>query len=88
MSRHSRESGFTVIELTLAMAFLAFIMLFTTLTIIQMMRTYDKGLTIKQINQSGRTLVEDLSRSVSAGVASDINTSYIDQGRLCVGNAV
>lgn len=89
MSQHNKkQSGFTVIELTLAMAFLAFIMLFTTMTIIQMMRTYNKGLTIKQINQSGRTLVEDLSRSLSAGVASDVDVSYINQGRLCVGNAV
>lgn len=89
MSRHNhRQQGFTVIELTLAMAFLAFILIFTTITTIQMMRTYNKGVTIKQINQAGRTLIEDLSRSLSAGSAADIDTTFIPQGRLCVGKTV
>jgi hypothetical protein len=86
--RNTDQKGFTVIELTLAMAFLGFILIFTTTTTVQMMRTYNKGLTIKQINQAGRTLTEDLARSLSAGKASDVNTSYVAQGRLCVGNAV
>lgn len=87
MSQRNKELGFTVIELSLAMAFLAFILLFTTTTLVQMMRTYNKGLTIKQINQAGRTITEDLSRSLSSGAASEVNTSYLSQGKLCVGSA-
>lgn len=85
MFRHKSQQGFTVIELTLAMTFVAFILIFTTLTTIQMMKTYNKGVTIKEINQAGRTLTEDLSRSLTAGKASSVNLSYLDQGKLCVG---
>lgn len=88
MSQNNTQRGFTVIELTLAMAFLAFILLFTTTTLVQMMRTYNKGITIKQINQAGRTITEDLARSLGSGESADIITTYLPQGRLCVGNAV
>lgn len=88
MYQRNNQYGFTVIELTLAMVFLTFILIFTTTTTIQMMKTYNKGVTIKQINQAGRTITEDLARLLSAGKASDVDISYIAKGRLCVGNAV
>ncbi len=82
-----RQRGFTIIELMLAMAFLTFVLLFVSLSMVQMLRGYDKGVTIKQINQAGRTLTEDLARSVrTASSTQEVITDKVDLGVICVGN--
>lgn len=81
----SKTSGFTIIELTLAMTFLAFVMVFSATVVIQMTQTYMKGLSIKQINQAGRTITDDLARSLEASASTEINTTRIENGILCVG---
>ena len=58
------KGGFTLIELMFAMAFVAFLMIFIVTSIVQIMRIYNKGLAIRDINQSGRQLVEDMTRSL------------------------
>jgi Tfp pilus assembly protein PilV len=85
---HSPKSsqGFTLIELLLAMTFVSFILIFMALTLVQMIRTYDKGLTIKQINQAGRVLTEDISKKMRSELPGDINLDYVAEGRLCIGN--
>ncbi len=83
MSRKTNaQTGFTITELMLAMAFLSFLLLFVLTATTQVMRAYNKGLTIKQMNQAGRTLVEDMSRTAR-------NADGVTQanGRLCFGGA-
>ncbi|RWZ79528.1 MAG: hypothetical protein EOT04_01290 [Candidatus Chaera renei] len=82
------DSGFTIIELLMAMAFLAFLLIFVVTATVQMMRSYSKGLTIKQMNQSGRSLAEEMIRDVRFASRSSVITSAVAQGRLCLGNAV
>ena len=59
-----KNKGFTLIELMFAMAFVAFLMIFIVSSVVQIMRIYNKGLAIRDINQSGRQLNEDMTRSL------------------------
>jgi type II secretory pathway pseudopilin PulG len=79
------EAGFTLVELILATAFIAFILIFMLATMLQVMSNYNKGLAIKQINQAARTAVEEMSRLVQGTDTSAINTAYINNGRVCFG---
>lgn len=86
MLHNKRQSGFTLIELMLAMTFLSFILVFMALTLVQMLRTYDKGLTVKQINQAGRTITEDISKSIRGEQPGQVVLTAVPNGRLCIGN--
>jgi hypothetical protein len=82
-----KSQGFTVLELTLAMAFLSFVLVFISLAVIQMLRIYDEGITMKQINQAGSNITSDLSRLIRTSVSTqDVITTNIDKGVICVGN--
>lgn len=82
--KYSNRSGFTLTELMFAMTFLASILLFATLVFVQGLAIYNKGLTIKQINETGRSITTDLSRS------SNSATNIVISGRetpqfICIG---
>lgn len=81
MTRHAK--GFTLVELMLAIAFIGFVIIFTVLAIVQVMRTYNKGLTVKEINQTSRSTLEDMARVIRG--TDTIITSAIGNGRLCLG---
>lgn len=80
-------AGFTLIELMLAMAFLASILLFSSLVFVQALNTYNKGLTIKQINETGRALTTDLNRSSSGAHSFAVSNpgSGLPTQFLCIG---
>ena len=52
----NRSAGFTIVELMLAMAFLAVLLVVITMTVIQISNVYNKGLTLRAVDQAGRTL--------------------------------
>lgn len=83
--RVNRHSGFTLIELMIALAFVAFILIFATTAVIQVMQTYNKGLAIKQINQAGRTTLEDMTRYLRTADPGAVNTSALASNRVCLG---
>ncbi|MGD8374058.1 MAG: type II secretion system protein [Candidatus Woesebacteria bacterium] len=82
----SNQSGFTLVELTLAMAFVSFILLFIVFAMIEIMGDYNKGIVVKEINQTARTIVEEMGRLSRSTDASAINTSAQAEGRLCFGS--
>jgi prepilin-type N-terminal cleavage/methylation domain-containing protein len=94
--RANPQAGFTLIELLLALAFVAFVLIFATTTIIQVMRTYNKGLAVKEINQAARAAMEDMSRIIKvsnpsaivslATTAPDVTGPTANQGRVCLGS--
>lgn len=89
-THHTRQSrGFTLVELTLAIAFIGFLVLFTVIATIQVMRTYDKGLAVKEINQTARTVMAEMARTVGAASFTTIDTTPNDesptQSRICAG---
>lgn len=89
-TKHSTRSskGFTIVELMFSMAFLGFLMLFIIAAIIQLIGTYNKGLVYKEINQSGRTIIEELTRNIRVSSPSSINSTQVegglDRGRVCL----
>lgn len=92
MNRDNTQ-GFTLIELMLAMTFISVLLIAIAMTTIQMSNIYTKGITLREVNQAGRTLSDDLQRSIGASAPFDLaatgnQTSYVQQqngGRLCVG---
>jgi hypothetical protein len=87
--RTNKQSGFTLVELTLSVAFIGFLVLFTVVATLQVMRTYNKGLAVKEINQTSRTIVEELSRAIKSSTFTTVNTTPNDEtpskSRICVG---
>lgn len=85
------KKGFTLIELMLSLTFVATLLLAMALTIIQIGANYNRGITIKEVNQSGRSLSEDMRFTISSspGIGDGVvNYSYdgkLEQGRLCLG---
>ena len=62
----SIHRGFTLIELSLALAFISALMVVVTIITIHISTTYHKGLVIRSINSTGRSLVDDFSRTIAA----------------------
>lgn len=78
--------GFTLIELMLAMTFISVLLLAIAMTIIQIGTIYNKGMTVKEINQSGRFIATDVSRTATAAPQLDLTTDMRTNavgGRLC-----
>lgn len=90
--------GFTLVELMLAMAFVSMLLMAIALTVIQIGNIYSKGLTLKEVNQNGQALSEDIktaigsSRPLVVGAeGSDYKTLKAIDGkeagaRLCTGS--
>lgn len=84
--------GFTIIELMLAMSFVAMLLLAIAMTTIQIGNIYNKGITLKQVNQAGRSLSDELQRTLAASSAIDVSDTATSRyqkqpggGRLCMG---
>lgn len=83
--RYSRGQGFTLVELMIAMAFVSMLLLAIAFVVIRISSIYNKGITIKAVNQAGRTIVEDMKRTVAESDPSTIDTTLLQNGRLCTG---
>ncbi len=80
--------GFTLVELMIAMAFIAMLLLAIAMLVIQIGGTYNKGVTMKSVNQAGRAITEDMRRTIAASKPFDatVVAHYNDAaGRLCTG---
>jgi hypothetical protein len=88
------NKGFTIIELMLSMTFISVLLIAIVLTTIQISNIYTRGLTLKEVNQVGRSVSEDLQSVIASSVPFNVDTSsptsrYIVHdggGRLCTGN--
>ena len=85
---HNKQ-GFTLIELMLAMTFVSALLLAIAMTVIQISNVYTRGLTLKEVNQAGRTISTELKRGVSQSAPFAVpGPKYVARswgGRLCVG---
>lgn len=66
MTRQTKRSGFTLIELTLAMTFISILLLTIALTVMRVATIYNRGMTLKEVNQTARNISDDLRRTVVA----------------------
>jgi len=99
MSR-DKTSGFTLIELMLSMTFISVLLVAIAMTAIQISNIYNKGITLREVNQAGRAVSSELQRSIASSVPFDVtpksdnspgteNSKYVVRdggGRLCLGN--
>lgn len=89
-----KNSAFTIIELMLAMAFVSALLLAVAMTVIQISKSYNRGLTMKDVNEVGTTLSNEIKNTINQSEAFNVTvgatgSKYIKQdwgGRLCIGN--
>lgn len=73
MNRAVKQKGFTLIELMLAMGFVAALLIAIAMTVIQISNIYNRGLTLKEVNQAGRSIASELQRSISASTPFSVD---------------
>lgn len=92
--------GFTLIELMLAMTFISVLLVAIAMTTIQISNIYNKGITLREVNQVGRSLSDELQRSIASSTPFDVTpkvdgsqatatSKYVMRdggGRLCLGS--
>lgn len=85
--KSAEQKGFTIIELMLAMAFFTFILIFIVTSLMQVMRTYNRGLSLKSVNQSGRSIGAEVQRAIQASKGDNVNISVANNDwRVCLGD--
>lgn len=90
-TRPTRQSGFTIIELSISMAMLSVLMLIVIFSILNIIGVYNKGITLKRVNQSGRTIAAEVQSDLRSAVPSNIGvrgttlgSTFVPTG-LCTG---
>ena len=63
-----KKKGFTMIETTLAMAFISVLMLLVAILIMQISAIYTKTLTMQAVNNTGSEIIDDFKRSINASL--------------------
>jgi prepilin-type N-terminal cleavage/methylation domain-containing protein len=96
---HDKNNGFTLIELMLSMMFISVLLVAIAMTTIQISNIYTKGITLREVNQAGRMVSDELQRSIASATPFDV-TPKVDEstatltskyvvrdggGRLCLG---
>lgn len=79
MSRSSNQNGFTIIELVLAMGFIASLLVIITMTVMQISNIYTKGATLKETNQSGRLILSELQSGISTSNRFSLDSTAGDK---------
>jgi len=96
---HDKTHGFTLIELMLAMTFITVLLMAIAMTTIQIGNIYNKGITLREVNQAGRAISDDIQRSIANSIPFDVTPRIDDSpetetskyvvrdggGRLCLG---
>lgn len=97
---HDKKHGFTLIELMLAMTFISMLLIAIALTTIQISTIYTKGITLREVDQAGRAISDELQRSIASSVPFDVTPKVDDSeetetskyvvrpggARLCLGS--
>lgn len=82
----ANRRGFTLVEFLLSVAMFSFFIVFVLVGFVQINRSYSRGITVKQVQQSARALLEDISRSMqSVGQAPEKVTGPPVLGALNIG---
>ncbi|MFZ2560429.1 MAG: hypothetical protein WAW91_02250 [Candidatus Nanoperiomorbaceae bacterium] len=81
-SRHDGNGGYTMIEMSLAMTVLAFIMIFIVTIIMTMVNIYNKSIALSQMGNAGQQIMTDMNSARFSG-GSAATVSYSNGGRIC-----
>ena len=81
--------GFTIIELALAMSFVSMLLIAVAMTVIQISNIYNRGITLKSVNQVGRVVGSEFKNSIAQKSYFELDGAHYitdtDGGRLCTG---
>jgi type II secretory pathway pseudopilin PulG len=64
LKKANHQSGFTLVELSMALIFIAFIIIFLIATMLNVLATYNKGIWMNQMNAAVRQIDTDLSDQI------------------------
>ena len=82
MTRSSdKQSGFTLIEVSTALIFVGFIIFILAATTVNIVRSYNKGIWLAQINQAGQQMNNDIGDKARYSPAATVKT---DERRMCI----
>ncbi len=85
--KRSTTRGFTLVELNLAIVFIAILVIGVAAIVMNVTKINQRGILLKSINQTGREAVEQVRRDVAVSKIDDVQ--YVAPiggvGRLCLG---
>ena len=82
MARSSdKQSGFTLIEVSTALIFVGFIIFILAATTVNIVRSYNKGIWLAQINQAGQQMNSDIGDKARYSPAADVKAK---ERRMCI----
>ncbi len=79
MSHVDRRRGFTLIELVLSMGFVSILMIAIAMTVIQISNIYNKGITLKEVNQTGRVIANELQSTIASSTPFSVDPGVGDK---------
>ena len=80
------QTGFTLVELMLSMTFISVMLVAIALCVIQMSTIYNRGETMRQVNQASRLLATNLQQTIGPADPALLDLSKVEShGRLCTG---
>jgi len=85
------KRGFTIIEITIVMAFVSVLVLAVVLATVYTGKMYAKGVTLKSLNQVGRDVSDAMRRDMTDANPKRVmyvatGTAPLQTGRLCLGS--
>lgn len=99
VDKKTLQGGFTIIELLLAMTFVSVLLLAIAVMVIQIGTVYNKGITMRAVDQAGRLVSADVQQSLGQSQPLMLESAYVLQrapgssnsdqpegGRLCTGS--
>lgn len=69
-SSRRRQDGFTIVELMIATSVFSVFLLMITLVIVQISRTYTKGIVISKTQEAARAVTSEITRAIQFGGSS------------------
>src|SRR5665647_1469166 len=89
-TRKHQQSGFTMVELLIAMTVFSVVVIVITVSVIQFSKQYYKGVISTATQNSARTIIDDIARSIEFN-AGDVNAiSSVPAGPTtgyCIGSS-
>ncbi len=76
-----KQSGFTLIEVSTALIFVGFIIFILAATTVNIVRSYNKGIWLAQINQAGQQMNSDIGDKARYSPAATVDTTH---RRMCI----
>ncbi len=68
------KKGFTIVEVSLALIFVAIILITIAWLTIHITSVYEKGLAMKAVNSTGKEIIDDFSRAISTSPARTVES--------------